>query len=132
MQQRGSVAFDVDEDGFKSWYETATDQLAPDQRVWEDTTVEWRSQHHLKVARAKVEQLLDIDAPVVFLCGSSPNDADFVDLCDRVIHLAVFDDTLRHRLATRTNNDYGNIHKNSRTSSAGTMVLMRIAPSAAR
>lgn len=42
-----------------------------------------------------------------YLFGSSSNEDEIWNLSDQVFCLAVDDDTLRHRLATRTNNDYG-------------------------
>lgn len=106
----GYEAYDVDEGGFKAWYSVATNMLATDQRAWGDTTIEWRERYKLKIERAKVQKLAtkahDSDT-LVFLCGTTPNDEDIWDLFDKVIHLSIDDDTMRHRLATRTTNDYG-------------------------
>jgi hypothetical protein len=57
---------------------------------------------------ARVEELATLgqDAPV-FLCGSVENEKDVWALFDRVICLAIDDETLRRRLAARVTNDFG-------------------------
>lgn len=110
LRERGYVAYDVDEDGFKSWYNTSTDSLAADQRLWVDTDVEWRRRYRLKIERSKVSALAECALTATkptFLCGTTPNDEDIWDLFSAVVHLTVSDSTLRHRLATRVDNNYG-------------------------
>jgi dephospho-CoA kinase len=46
------------------------------------------------------------DTPV-FLCGGAMNQDEFADLFEKRFVLHVDSDTMRHRLLTRTNNDYG-------------------------
>lgn len=110
LRARDYEAYDVDEDGFKSWYNTDTGAVSTDQRAWKDTDVEWRRMYQLKIARPKVARLADVALQAVkptFVCGTTPNDGDVWDLFDRVIHLSVSNETLRQRLAARVNNDYG-------------------------
>lgn len=110
LRARKFDAYDVDEDGFKSWYSKADDALAADQRLWSETTVEWRNRYWLKIERQKVEALAATAvtrAAPTFLCGSSPNEDAIWDLFDQVIHLSISNETLKQRLATRTNNDFG-------------------------
>jgi AAA domain len=109
LTARGHWAHGVDEDGFRSWYDLAG-TLAHDQRAWADADLEWRMRYQLRIERAKVEQLADLaraHGATVFLCGVTPNDDEVWDLFDLVIHLSVGQTTLRHRLETRTINDYG-------------------------
>jgi hypothetical protein len=110
LRARGFEAFDVDEDGFKSWYGKANDRLAVEQRPWSQTTVEWRNRYWLKIERDKVEALATAAAArsgPTFLCGTGPNEDAVWDLFDKLIHLSVSNETLRQRLATRSNNDFG-------------------------
>ncbi|MEV6345509.1 hypothetical protein [Actinoplanes sp. NPDC051851] len=44
---------------------------------------------------------------MAFLCGSAENEAAVLDLVDRVVCLVIDEETLRHRLATRTTNSFG-------------------------
>ena len=46
------------------------------------------------------------DTPL-FLCGGAMNQGEFADLFEKRFVLHVDSDTMRHRLLTRTNNDYG-------------------------
>jgi dephospho-CoA kinase len=72
-------------------------------------TPEWRLKHTWKVARAEVEKLQENakDEPV-FLCGVVANDAtELWDLFDKVIALTINEETMRHRITTRTNDDFG-------------------------
>ncbi|HYD08537.1 MAG TPA: hypothetical protein VEA78_00435, partial [Acidimicrobiales bacterium] len=43
----------------------------------------------------------------VFLCGGAGHERDFWELLDLVVCLVADDDTLRRRLAARTDNGYG-------------------------
>jgi thymidylate kinase len=43
----------------------------------------------------------------VFLCGSTANEGEVWSFFRLAIYLAIDSETLRHRLATRTSNDFG-------------------------
>ena len=47
------------------------------------------------------------DGRVGYLAGGSENEADVWDLFDTVVYLVADDDTIRRRLAARTENDFG-------------------------
>ncbi len=56
----------------------------------------------------KLKQLLKDNAgKTVFYCGTGTNINDLVPLFDKTILLTATEDVLRHRLITRTSNDYG-------------------------
>lgn len=108
--KRGFEAFDVDEDGFRAWYNRNTDKRAIKQKAWENADNEWRKKYWLKIERPKVESIADLAKAKhkpIFLCGTTPNDSDVWDLFDKVISLSISNETLKQRLASRTNNDYG-------------------------
>ena len=46
------------------------------------------------------------DKPI-FICGGAMNQEDFKHHFEKVFTLHIDDETLKHRLATRTNNDFG-------------------------
>ena len=46
-------------------------------------------------------------ADISFYCGSASNIFDLLELFDQTIVLIASHDAIRHRLTTRTNNDYG-------------------------
>jgi AAA domain len=110
LRARGFVAHDVDEDGYKSWYRRDSGTPAREQRAWVDADRPWQRRYWLRVDRAKVV-CLAADAKAaggpVFLCGTGPNDDEIWDLFDVVVNLTIGETVLKHRLGTRTNNDYG-------------------------
>lgn len=68
----------------------------------------WHERHWYPIVRERVEDLLpDARHGDVFLAGSVPNELDVWDLFTVVICLVVDDETLIHRLQTRTGNDFG-------------------------
>lgn len=55
----------------------------------------------------KVEEILNDGSEVVFICGSASNRDEYIPRFDKVFILYVDDQTLRHRLLNRTNNNFG-------------------------
>ena len=110
LMKRGYVAYDIDEDHFRAWYNKDTDRRAEEQKEWKDTSIDWRRRYWLKIERPKIELIAEMsksqDKPV-FLCGTTPNDNDVWDLFDEVISLSISNEEIVKRLASRTNNDYG-------------------------
>ncbi|MFF3737250.1 hypothetical protein [Streptomyces sp. NPDC002566] len=106
LRERGHVALDADEDGFSRWIDRAdgkvvTDPPCPVPRGWLD-------RYGWVIVRERVEALVDESrSGVAFLCGSAENEADVIDLFDLIVCLVIDEATLRHRLATRTTNTFG-------------------------
>lgn len=58
--------------------------------------------------KKKVDQHLNAENnEVTFVCGGAMNQPDFVDYFSKVFTLYVDDETLKHRLLNRINNDFG-------------------------
>ena len=68
-----------------------------------------RTLDELVEAVARVEELAENSrSRTAFLCGSAENEEDIYHLFDRTVSLVIDDeDLLRHRLATRTTNSFG-------------------------
>lgn len=111
LRQRGYEAYDVDEAGpaTAKWHNNETGFVHPKSSVKAaDRTSEFLAAHSWKVPRQEVELLAETStAKCVFLGGSIANELELQDLFDTVFALVIDDDTLRHRLAARTNNDWG-------------------------
>jgi hypothetical protein len=45
----------------------------------------------------------------IFLCGTAANEDEVWDLFDKVFALTVDESTLKHRIETRTDNDFGKV-----------------------
>ena len=103
---RGYLAHDVDE-GFASWRWRDTGEVAVPSGD-ERRTEEWFNRVDWVVDRARVEAFRAVAGDrAAFFCGSMSNESEIWDLFDRVIHLAIDDETLRTRIATRDGNDFG-------------------------
>jgi dephospho-CoA kinase len=55
----------------------------------------------------EIEQVLSDNSEEVFICGSAGNRDQYIPRFNKVYILHVDDQTLRHRLLNRTNNDFG-------------------------
>lgn len=99
-------AHDADEDGFREWRDRATNEPIAEPHDWHDPVVMATAAYRLR--RDRVERLHEAArGDDVLLFGTVDNEVDVWDLFDRVVCMVVDDDTLRHRLATRTDNQFG-------------------------
>ena len=106
LRARGYVAFDADEDGFSRWIDRSRGDvvLDPPYPVPEG----WLDRYGWVIVRERVEALVEeFRSHNAFLCGSAENETDVRDLFDIIVCLVIDQDTLRHRLATRTTNAFG-------------------------
>src|SRR5690349_3159379 len=108
LGRRGYEAHDTDEDDISSWQHKATNQPVAYPENQSGRTKEWYDQHEWRISRQKVKDLaLRAKHKTIFLCGSPTNADDMLDLYDKVVCLVIDKDTMRHRIATRADNDYG-------------------------
>ena len=74
----------------------------------EERTPEWFQAHQWRVQRERVEQLEQASrAKPIFICGTASNEEELWDLFDQVFILRIDEQTLRQRLHSRVDNDYG-------------------------
>ncbi len=108
LQRLGYEAYDIDTDGFATYYQTGTWDLGSGGGDAAERTPEWRAQHEWKVSPKKVETLRDKSiGKAVFLCGVAANDADFWDTFTRVFCVYVPPEEVKRRVLGRDKNDYG-------------------------
>jgi len=109
LKERGYEAYDTDDDGLARWQHNKTGFIHPKSSVKpEQRTAEFLAEHSWNVPREHVEELARKAAGrAIFLCGSLANEGQLHDLFAQVFALHVDDETLKHRLATRTTNDWG-------------------------
>lgn len=106
LRARGYVALDADEDGFSRWIDRASGEVVMDPPY--PVPGGWLDRYGWAIVRERVETLVEESRfRITFLCGSAENEADIRDLFDVVVCLVIDEDTLRHRLATRTTNPFG-------------------------
>ncbi|WP_214400977.1 AAA family ATPase [Pseudonocardia lacus] len=108
LLRRGHLAHDTDEDDLSSWRRATTGEPVARPDAATDRTREWYAEHEWSLPRRKVEGLVaGAGERSVFLCGSPTNGDELADLYDVVVCLTLDADTLRHRLAGRTGEEFG-------------------------
>ncbi len=108
LQRRGYEAHDTDDDGITTWFDKATGKPIERSEDENSRTKEWYEQHEWQMSRQKAEEFAErAKNKPIFLCGSPENGDDMLDLYDTVICLVLDKQTLRHRIASRTDHDFG-------------------------
>lgn len=105
LQRRGYEAHDADDSDMGGPYNNLTKQRVeyPDH-----PTLDWYERHSYLLIPEAVESLKRKSKnKTIFLCGTSSNEDDFWHLFDKVIFLNVDEQTIRHRIANRIDNNYG-------------------------
>jgi len=108
LKVRGFEAYGTDEDQLAGWYDKTTHLPVsmPPRDVW--AKPEWSEHHDWHLDRSKLEALVErAQTKEIFICGCAANEAEVWDLFRKVLYLIIDEDTVRHRLSTRTDNDYG-------------------------
>lgn len=106
--RRGFDAHDTDEDDNAVWVNLRTGASLTATSAPSVKPESWLDEWGWCVVREKVVALEQrASAGPVFLCGTTSNDADVWDLFSRVVYLAIDEQTLRDRIASRTSNDFG-------------------------
>lgn len=108
LKKRGYEAYDADSEGFNAFYDRETGEKIETSKNDNPHSPEWGKKYIWKTSRKKVEELVaKAKKETIFLCGSSSNEKEIWDLLTKVICLVLDEKTLRHRIATRTSNDFG-------------------------
>jgi dephospho-CoA kinase len=106
LKDRGELAVDADEEGYHHWVGRTNGQVVTDPP--DPVPAGWLDRFGWRISRAKVEALAARAADgIAFFCGCPENHEDVRDLFDLAICLVIDEDTLRHRLLTRTTNSFG-------------------------
>jgi dephospho-CoA kinase len=108
LSRKGYETHDTDEDGITAFYDNETGERVSAPNKISDRTEEWYDHHTLKISRKRIETFADnAKKRTVFLCGSTFSDTEVWDLFTKVVCLTIDEETLKHRLLTRTTNDWG-------------------------
>ncbi len=108
LKIRGEQAYDTDGDGLAGWYDKSSGQSVamPSREVW--ATPEWQNRHDWHMDRNKVEAIANTSQrDPVFICGSVANEVQVWDLFSKVFYLLADEATVRTRLLSRADNDFG-------------------------
>jgi hypothetical protein len=109
LLRRGLAAVGTDEERICAFHEVATGcVVVPEHGEWR--TPEWQAAHTWRMVADRVEQVAESarEKPV-FLCGTASNEYDFWHLYSEAFSLCVDEDTLRQRVASRDDHDFGQL-----------------------
>lgn len=110
LKLRGYDAHGTDEDDIAGFCYRDTRERARDLPTREEQThnEEWYQRYGWFIDRAGVEELAKNTADhLAFLCGTAENQDEVLDLFTGVIALDIDEDTIKHRIASRTDNNFG-------------------------
>lgn len=108
--KRGYEAYGTDEDGIAGFINNETGEMVDNPIDAPPRSIEWRSNHTYKVSRQLIEKLaLKAEGKLIFLCGTAANDNEAWDLFSKIIALTADEQTLKHRITTRTTNNFGKL-----------------------
>jgi shikimate kinase len=108
LKSRGYEAHEMDQEDNAVWVNRKTGEVTPMAGAPAVKPDMWLAEYEWRVVRRKVEALAQrAHRRSVFLCGTAANENEVWDLFSRVIYLAIDEQTLRHRLASRRSNVFG-------------------------
>ena len=108
LNRRGHEAHDTDQEGNAVWVNRTTGEVTTQAGAADRSRPGWLREQEWRVVPSKVQALARrADSRLVFLCGSTANEDEVWHLFSRVVYLAIDEQTLRERLASRTSNDFG-------------------------
>lgn len=106
LADRGELAVDADWAGYNDWVDRDSGDVVVDPP--DPVPQGWLDRYGWRIDRTKVRALATrARDTTAFLCGSVENEIDVWELFDLVVCVVVDNETLRHRLATRTSNSFG-------------------------
>jgi hypothetical protein len=108
LLQRGFEAHGVDEEGFGDWVDRKTGVIRqlPDGQNWHA----WYQDYEWVLSPdrvARLKQQADRDGKAVFLCGIGSGESAVWHLFETVVGLVADAGTLRQRIASRDDNEFG-------------------------
>ncbi len=107
LQKRGYEAHDIDDDGIGAAFNIQTGEVAQVPSVGQRTP-EWFATHEWKAVPEAVKALKEKSLEkTIFLCGTASNEANLWSFFDKVFYLNIDEQTLRSRLISRKDNDFG-------------------------
>lgn len=107
LQKHGYEAHDTDEDGMSAWYSIETGKLVK-RPAEKDRSQDWYKHHAYRMSPERVKLLAEhAKDKLVFLCGIPSNDLELAKYYDKVICLAIDEEVMKQRIASRETNNFG-------------------------
>jgi len=108
LPARGFDAYGADKDNWARWEDRETREVVAMHTTADMRTEQWRSDNEWYASRTLIEELVSrtLNA-TTFLCGFVANETEIWDLFSEHVYLSVDESTLRERIMSRTDNDFG-------------------------
>ena len=107
LLKRGYAALDIDQRRFGGPVNLKTGERTTVPSI-EERSPDWFDQHEWRVSRSGVEELkAEAKDKDIYLCGVTTTEHLVWDLFDKIFYLNVDEQTLRHRILNRKDNDFG-------------------------
>lgn len=107
LQNKGFEVYDLDDTQFGGPHNKASGDRVVIPPA-EERENDWFDRHEWRIYRTAFEELkLGSKNKNIIICGVAKNDTEVIDLFDKIIYLHVNNDTLKERLFSRIDNDYG-------------------------
>ncbi len=104
----GYEAHDTDKDGLSDWRNRTTKEPAERPAKLEDRNHAWYAENDWILSVERTEELATREKDkLIFLCGSVGNDQEVWHLFDKVVCLVTDNDTLKARIAERSDSSFG-------------------------
>jgi dephospho-CoA kinase len=108
LRDKGYEAYDTDEDGISLHYSRQTGEAVEYPKDPKDRTPEWHADHAFNMSPERIAHLAkQAEDKVIFLCGVAANDIELSGYFSKIICLVIDQETMKHRVATRTTNNFG-------------------------
>ena len=108
LQRRGYEAHDLDLDGNTVFVNRETGEVVPGHGSRSADSTEWFDTHDWCVVPEKIEAIAaQSGGRTVFLCGMTKNEHEISHLLASVVYLSIDAETIQHRVASRSSNDFG-------------------------
>jgi dephospho-CoA kinase len=109
LKAKGCEAYDTDDDSFARWRNKNSGYIHPKSSIKKEARTEaFLADHTWVVPRSEVEELARrAKNKDIFLCGVASNEDELRNLFKQIFELVIDNETLKHRLLTRTSNDWG-------------------------
>jgi dephospho-CoA kinase len=109
LRSRGYEAYGTDEDGFAQWVEIESGVITPRASAGvSDRSPGFLARNDWRVDVKRVRALAaEAKDKLIFLCGSVQNEIKVWEFFEKAILLSVDEETIRKRIESRTENDFG-------------------------
>lgn len=109
LRKKGYAAYDTDDDALARWQHIETSYIHPKSSVKPaQRTPDFLKMHSWNVPREFIEKIAaENQGNIAFICGVANNIDQLQDLFSHTFALVIDEKTVRHRIATRTNNNWG-------------------------